>query len=247
MEIVITFVILVLFMGSSYPFKEMPENQIILYDEVPATRVAVRHTVNMPLSKMQNANIVKQQYDFSCGSAALATVLNYYLKENLTEHQVIQGLMQYGDAKQIEQKRAFSLLDMKRFVGVLGYKGAGFTAEIDDLKTLKTPAIVPIELYGYKHFVVFRGIYEDHVFFADPNIGNTSFPVSQFLKMWYQNIVFIIADEDMKTNALALREEDLRVVFFDMDKPPVMMKGNDTLIENERNLEESFGKYLYVK
>lgn len=245
MEIIITFVILILFVGGSYPMKKLPEDQILLFNEVPATKIAVRHPVK-PLSEIKDANVVKQKYDFSCGSAALATLLDYYLHENMTEHQVIQGLMQYGDAKQIQEKRAFSLLDMKRFVNVLGYKGAGYTAELEDLKTLKTPAIVPIELYGYKHFVVFKGTYKDHVFLADPFMGNISFPVSQFLTMWYQNIVFIVTNGDKTINALALKERDLQVVYFDIEKPPLIADAYESVVKDQRDFQQSYGEYQYL-
>lgn len=245
MEIFITFIIVILFMGSVHPMKNIPQGQVTIPQELPGVDLTLKHQVK-PLSEFKFENVIKQQYDYSCGSAALATVLNYYLHENLTEHQVIQGLMQYGDARQIEQRRAFSLLDMKRFVTVLGYKGAGFTAEIEDLKTLKTPAIIPIEFLGYKHFVVFRGMYKDHVFFADPFLGNINLPLSQFESMWYQNIIFLVTNGETRMNALALRDQDLRIVSFDTNRPPLSPNPFESLVIDERNLKESYGGCEYV-
>jgi uncharacterized protein len=137
-------------------------------------RVKVRETVT-PLEDLNKHNVTKQTYDYSCGSAALATLLNFHLGEKFDERQVIQGLLRYGDSEKIAQRRAFSLLDMKRFVAVLGYKGVGYKAAYDDLSTLEQPCILPIKLFGYRHFAVFRGIYKDHVFLADPWRGNISF------------------------------------------------------------------------
>lgn len=246
MEIAIAFIVLILMVSTSYPMKPYPEGDLPIFNQLQKENVILRYNVK-PLSAFLEEGVVKQKYDYSCGSAALATLLNYYLNENLSEHQVIQGLMQYGDAKQIQEKRAFSLLDMKRFVSALGYKGAGYTAEIEDLKALKSPAIVPIDLYEYKHFVVYRGIYKDHVFFADPFLGNLSFPLSQFEKMWYQNIVFIISKEDLKLNALALKETDLRIVHFDMTKYPPFVDAYESIVDDERNLIEAYGKYKYLR
>lgn len=245
MEIAIAFIVLILMVGTSYPMQKYAQDDLPIFNEMPNENLVLRHNVK-PLSAFKDKNMVKQKYDYSCGSAALATVLNYYLNENFSEHQVIQGLMQYGDSKQIEEKRAFSLLDMKRFVSALGYKGAGYTAEIEDLKALKTPAILPIELYGYKHFVVYRGMYKDHVFFADPFMGNISFPIGQFEKMWYQNIVFIVTNEDLKFNALALKETDLQIVHFDMTKYQPFVQSYESIVTDERNLIETFGKRQYV-
>jgi uncharacterized protein len=231
--------------SSNLPMKKYSEDVVAIFDEMPKENLTLRHHVK-PLSVFKDEGIVKQKYDYSCGSAALATLLNSYLHENLSEHQVIQGLMQYGDSKQIEEKRAFSLLDMKRFTSALGYKGAGYTAEIEDLKALKTPAILPIEIFGYKHFVVYRGIYKDHVFFADPFMGNISFPIGQFRKMWYQNIVFIVTDENIKFNALALKESDLRIVHFDMTKYQPFVDAYNSLVTDEQNLIETYGKWKFV-
>jgi predicted double-glycine peptidase len=179
-----------------------------------AVPLTLRQDIN-PRAEFSDAHIVKQQFDYSCGSAALATLLNYYLGETLTEKQVIAGLVEYGDKKQIERLRAFSLLDMKRFVEKLGYHGTGYKADIADLKTMGKPCIVPVEVYGYQHFCVFRGIVEDHVFLADPYMGNISFPVEQFRKMWQRNVAFVVTDGDIVHSALMLKEEDMR--FIDLD------------------------------
>lgn len=44
-----------------------------------------------PLSQLKYRNVVRQAYDYSCGSAALTTVLDYYLGLNLDERQVMEG------------------------------------------------------------------------------------------------------------------------------------------------------------
>ena len=161
-------------------------------------------------------NLVRQEHDYSCGSAALCTLLNYFLGENLTESQVIYGLMEYGDAQKIAKRRAFSLLDMKRFVNKLGYKGVGYKATIEDMydiAELKHPCIVPIEFSGYRHFTVFRGIHGKHVFLADPFNGNSSYTLADFEDMWYENVVFMVYPEGANTySALELTNDDLRYI-----------------------------------
>ena len=67
-----------------------------------------------PMSQLQFRNVIRQAYDYSCGSAALTTLLDYYLGRNLEERQVMEGLLRYGEADKIVQRRGFSLLDMKR-------------------------------------------------------------------------------------------------------------------------------------
>jgi predicted double-glycine peptidase len=166
-----------------------------------------------PMSQLQFRNVIRQAYDYSCGSAALTSLLDYYLGRNLEERQVMEGLLRYGEADKIVERRGFSLLDMKRFVAALGYKSGGFRAEFSDLDALEHPAIVPIHYGGFKHFVVVRDVYNDHVFVADPALGNISFTRARFEEIWDQNVLFVIFPTGNEPqNAMALTERDLRLV-----------------------------------
>jgi hypothetical protein len=166
-----------------------------------------------PMSQLQFRNVIRQAYDYSCGSAALTTLLDYFLGRNLQERQVMEGLLRYGEADKIVERRGFSLLDMKRFVTALGYQSGGFRAEFADLDQLEHPAIVSIEYGGFKHFVIVRDVHDGHVFVADPALGNISFTRTRFEEIWYQNVLFVIFPSGQgPQNALALSDRDLRLV-----------------------------------
>jgi hypothetical protein len=212
--IFIGFLIVIALLTPFYPLQNVQPNEVRVAAGTQAVPLNLRQDIKSQ-AEFTYAHIVKQQFDYSCGSAALATLLNYYIGEKLTERQIIGGLVEYGDKKQIERLRAFSLLDMKRFVEKLGYHGTGYKADIADLKTLGKPCIVPMEIFGYQHFCVFRGIVQDHVFLADPYMGNISFPLEQFRKMWLHNVAFVVTDGEIVNSALILKEEDLR--FIDLD------------------------------
>jgi predicted double-glycine peptidase len=208
------FIVLLGLLGPFYPVQSVPPNEVRVVAGTQTIPVALHQDIKNH-NELINVHIIKQQFDYSCGSAALATLLNYYLGEKLTEKQIIAGLVEYGDKKQIERLKAFSLLDMKRFVEKLGYYGTGYRADIEDLRTLGKPCIVPMEVYGYQHFCVFRGIVQDHVFLADPFMGDISFPIEQFRKMWQRNVAFVVTDHDIVHSALMLKVDDLR--FIDLD------------------------------
>ncbi|AEB58679.1 C39 family peptidase [Ectopseudomonas mendocina] len=166
-----------------------------------------------PMSQLQFRNVIRQAYDYSCGSAALTTLLDYFLGRNLEERQVMEGLLHFGEAEKIVERRGFSLLDMKRFVTALGYKSGGFRAGFDDLAQLEHPAIVPIEYAGFKHFVVVRDVYNEHVFVADPALGNISFTRVRFEEIWDQNVLFVIFPSGNEPpNAMELTDRDLRII-----------------------------------
>lgn len=166
-----------------------------------------------PLSSQKFNNVVRQAYDYSCGSAALTTVLDFYLGRNFQERQVMEGLLRYGETERIVQRRGFSLLDMKRLVTALGHPSGGFKAEADDLRELDHPAIAPIEYAGFKHFVVIRAVYDERVYVADPALGNISFTLHRFLEVWDNNVLFIVFPNGHKpASGLELQEQDLRYV-----------------------------------
>jgi uncharacterized protein len=246
MPIIVSFFIFITLLGTMYPQRDIPRGELRITPGLAGEQyLSLRNNVKPLNEEFTYKNVVKQEFDYSCGSAALATLLNFYLGEKLSEQQVIQGLMQYGDAEKIQERRAFSLLDMKRFVEVLGYTGAGYKAELDDIRSLKKPAIVPIELAGYKHFVVLRAIHGNHVYFADPFRGNTSFTLETFREIWSQNIIFVISTENAHLKALALKDEDLRVIDFDMTQHALTQILPPRIVTDQRQITESIGGTYY--
>ncbi|GAN78994.1 C39 family peptidase [Acidocella aminolytica] len=135
---------------------------------------------------------IQQKYDFSCGSAALATLLLYTYHIKASESSVFTNMFLNGDRKTIEES-GFSLLDMKDYLSRRGIPSDGFRAPLYKLAEIKIPAIVLIDEHGYKHFVVLRGIQDGHVLLADPAIGLRTVTISSFRKQW-SGIFFIILD-----------------------------------------------------
>ncbi|MBD3656356.1 MULTISPECIES: C39 family peptidase [Marinobacter] len=213
---------------------------IVIEQKVDSGPVELRNDVRVePLVEQKYRNIVRQAYDYSCGSAALTTVLAYYLGRNLTERQVMEGLLHYGESERIVERRAFSMLDMKRLVTALGYPAGGFRASIDDLKDLDHPAIVPIHHAGFKHFVVLRTIRDGRVYLADPSVGNISFTLGQFEEKWDDNVLFIVFPGSEKPlDFLELKEEDLRFVddqtmtLLAMQQMPAFHEATERRIQN---------------
>lgn len=209
-----------------------------------------------PLQVKQFNNVVRQTYDYSCGSAALTTILDYYLGRNFQERQVMEGLLQFGETERIIERRGFSFLDMKRLVTALGHPSGGFKAEPEDLANLKHPAIAPIEYAGFKHFVVIKAVVNNRVFVADPALGNISFTLSRFVEVWDNNTLFIVFPGNVKpVGLLKLTTEDMRVV-SDLTLAqnayrsfPHFNIANDRLIDNvvaqaSNNAKSSFGPKL---
>ncbi|HAV5589611.1 TPA: peptidase [Acinetobacter baumannii] len=166
-----------------------------------------------PAVEDQFRGIVRQAYDYSCGSAALTTLLNGYVGTSLTEQQTMSGLLQYGEYQRIIERRSFSLLDMKRFVTAIGLESGGYRGEFSDLVKLGQPAIVPISYAGFKHFVVYKAYKDGRVYVADPALGNISFDEGRFKEIWDNNTLFVISvPESQRKDLLALKDSDMRHV-----------------------------------
>jgi len=171
-----------------------------------------------PYTELKYKHIVHQAFDYSCGSAALTTILKFHIGVDVTEQQAMEGMLEKGEKEKIIERRGFSLLDMKRYVASLGLSGAGFRAEMKDLQELTEPAIVPIDYAGAKHFVVLRGIRGGIVFIADPSAGNIVFSQADFARLWDKNTLFIVSPPKGRPALaqLALSDRELGVV--DMDR-----------------------------
>lgn len=113
---------------------------------------------------------VAQQHDFSCGSAAVATLLTYHYDNPVREHDAFNAMYQVGDQAKIRQL-GFSMLDMKRYLESLGYRAEGFRVSLDQIAKWGVPAIVLVRDKGYNHFVVVKGVRGDEVLLGDPSLG----------------------------------------------------------------------------
>ncbi len=135
-------------------------------------------------------SIVPQKYDVSCGAASLATLLKYYYGKDVTEEEIIKEMLELGDKEKIKRE-GFSLLEMKRYAEKRGYVAAGYKITADKLEKLKVPAITLLNVRGYAHFVVLKGVSEGKAFIADPAFGNKSMELADFDKAW-NKVIFVV-------------------------------------------------------
>jgi hypothetical protein len=139
--------------------------------------------------------VVRQQYDYSCGSAALATLLRFHYDKDVGEAEIFKSMFMAGDQAKI-QKVGFSLLDMKDYLSRKGIRADGFRMTLDDLQKAGKPAITVISVGPYKHFVVIKGVEKDLVLVGDPALGLKKYTRADFAKMW-GGIVFLIDDDKL--------------------------------------------------
>lgn len=125
---------------------------------------------------LRDARIVKQDLDYSCSAASLATLLNEFYGQSVTEEALLK-VMDKGDLRA-------SFDDMQKALPQFGFKAQGFAASYEQLMKLKAPVVVYLKHRKDDHFSVLRGIDENTVWLADPSLGNRTYSKAQFLEMW---------------------------------------------------------------
>lgn len=154
--------------------------------------------------EMRYRELVPQRYDFSCGTAALATLLQYgYGYQDLSETELIRRMLVGADPAKVI-KNGFSMLDMKRYVESIGLRGFGFRIQPDALYRLKMPVVTLVDVKGYKHFVLIKGAEAGRVFVADPALGHRVVPEHDFARGWNGIVFAVIADRPLRTDSYLL-------------------------------------------
>jgi predicted double-glycine peptidase len=150
----------------------------------------------VPVTSMKSARfsaMIHQQYDFSCGSAALSTLLTYHYGFRVTEQTVFEEMFANGDKDKI-RRDGFSLFDMKRYLENHGFHADGFEAPLAKLEDAGIPAIVLINENGYNHFVVVKGIRDGRVLIGDPSGGVRAVAKPAFETLWTNGIIFVVTN-----------------------------------------------------
>lgn len=167
-----------------------------------------RHT----LKELRDQYVVKQELDYSCGAAALATLMRYYYGDDTSEREILDlmnarlRLLPRADLLR-KQRSGYSLLDLKIVAEQKGYKAAGFQLSLDQLGKLVAPVMVYVSPLGYNHFAILRGVAGNRVLLADPARGNLSMTTSRFAEE-YGGVIFALGrkgEEAIESHRLDFR------------------------------------------
>lgn len=175
------------------------------------------------LAERRRRHVVIQEFDISCAAAALCTILNYQHGERLTERQIALALIDRPEyiamPELVRLRQGFSLLDLKRYAESRGYEGVGFGRLTFDHVVERAPIILPIDVQGYRHFVIFRGAMRGTVLLADPAYGNRTMSRERFEDVWIDfpelgRVGFVVERRDglIPPNRLAPTPDDFLVL-----------------------------------
>ncbi len=160
--------------------------EIIIYQKNFTIKKPVKSWI-----EIKNENLVRQKYDYSCGSAALATILKYFYDLNITEKDILNKILELKSLNDKKKKNyenkdfMLSFYDLARYIKLQNFKAVGLALDLESLSKLQVPVILYVKIRKNTHFTVFKGIDKNYVYLADPNFGNIKLKISKFKKIFY--------------------------------------------------------------
>lgn len=170
------------------------------WSEFPGPRRQFRQQVRS-WRTLQRQNVVMQQSDYSCGAAALATVIRYYWGDEVTEKEFLEVIIESvisRDELKDRVENGLTMTDLRLAAVEKGYLASMGRRSLAQLAESRIPVIVRIEKDGYDHFVVFRGMADDRVFLADPIRGNLRISVEEFATQWTDGAILVVVKPNTK-------------------------------------------------
>lgn len=148
-------------------------------------------------SEIKDTEVTRQQYDYSCGSASLSTILSYYYNLPTSERDILDSILkakgidinkkeeiQIND--DLKKKSELSFSDLSEYAKQRGFKALGLALDLESLAKLKAPVIIYVKVRDNEHFTVYKGMDAYFVYLADPSFGNIKISKSKFQEMFYQ-------------------------------------------------------------
>ena len=141
--------------------------------------------------------VIRQDLDFSCGIASVATVLKYHFSYEVTEKELLQDFIKKLSEQELNEvfEKGASLAQLGDLLLDRNLAIRNWRLEIDELQKLTKilPAIVYLETPDFRHFAVVRGVSDYQVLLADPSRGNVRLTIGEFLEEWQGRRALLVA------------------------------------------------------
>ncbi|MDA3967079.1 C39 family peptidase [Helicobacter sp. WB40] len=129
------------------------------------------------MQEINAKNIIRQEFEESCGAASLANLINYFQLKQLNEQDVLDMISNKTDM--------LSFKELQNIAKSLGYTADGFRLTRDILEQTSYPILVRIEDDPrFPHFVVIINYSGDFIKILDPNFGEYISSKKEFYSIW---------------------------------------------------------------
>jgi hypothetical protein len=123
--------------------------------------------------------VIKQSHDYSCGAAALSTLITGTVENSHVSEIDIINIITASKAKKEE---GYTLIELAEASKKLGFYAEWRKVATTELVKIKQPVMLLIGINSeFPHFVVLKGIENGEAFLADSIRGNIRTPYSQLI------------------------------------------------------------------
>ncbi|PYG53424.1 putative double-glycine peptidase [Rhizobium sp. UGM030330-04] len=154
-----------------------------LIAEVIAAKLA---TVDSDFERGIRSTLIRAVLDNELSTKELKRQLFAVVLESLGKgipHEDLNKQLAQAIKNELDTTASFSTI--KQAVGKFGFRAVGLVLTFAQLRQLRNPVIVYLDLHGEGHFSVVRGIRSDGlVRLADPSWGNQTLGAYRFQEMW---------------------------------------------------------------
>ena len=161
--------------------------------------------------ELKNKDIVRQNYEQSCGAASLATLLNMIDVQKFSELEILQMMSE----KELRTDMA-SLADLIAVLDKLGYESSAYQITRQSLdKLLDIPLLVKIEDDPrFPHFVIIINSEGGFLQVFDPSSGRYLSSKRQFFSIWDKHkkggfALIVLPKNELQKNALQIPEKQM--------------------------------------
>jgi len=139
--------------------------------------------------------VVGQADWYTCGAAAVATLLTYYYGIDTTEAETLELAEGFMIAAGRKPGQALTALALRQTLEAKGIPTRGYRVSPEALADYFARGGLPVILHlsePQRHFVVGVGMVGDHIVLADPSWGQSSLPFSTFVdERGYSEVVLV--------------------------------------------------------
>lgn len=151
----------------------------------------------VPYRDLRYEWVVGQTDWYTCGPAAVATLLTHYYGIAITEAEALELAEGFMRTQGLEPgpRRGINALALKRTLEAKGIPTKGFRVRPEGLADYFARGGLPVIVHltePQKHFVVAVGMVGDQIVLADPSWGRTLIPFTVFVKeRGYSEVVLV--------------------------------------------------------
>lgn len=132
--------------------------------------------------ELRNENVVRQNYEESCGASSLATLINLIDINRLNELDVLEKMK---DNNKTINTNMVSFNELKQTANKLNYEAHGYQLNRGLFNKLNIPILVKIQNDPrYPHFIIVINHVGDFVTVFDPSFGEYLSLKDDFFKLW---------------------------------------------------------------